>query len=84
MWESLCVLLPLLHHVVPLKNSNCRLTTAVVKGRYAPDAQTCTFNIDVFKLGKKNYITVKHIYNESANLTGLMFDFDSSDWCDFP
>ena len=61
MWEPLRVLLPLLHDVVPLNNGNCRLTTPVVKGRCARDAEPYTFNFGVFKSGKKNSITLKHI-----------------------
>ena len=61
-------LLPLLRHVVPLNDGNCRLTIPVVKGRCAREALPHAFNIGVFKYGKSNPTTIKHIYNESTNL----------------
>ena len=36
-WELFCMLLPLLHHVVPHNDRNCHLTTPVVVGRYVHD-----------------------------------------------
>ena len=45
-------LLPLLRHVVPLNDGNCRLTIPVVKGRCAREALSHAFNIGVFKYDK--------------------------------
>ena len=67
--EPLRVLLPLLRHVVPLNDGNCRLTIPVVKGRCARDALLHTFHIGVFKRGKINYTPIKHLHNDSVNLT---------------
>ena len=61
-------LLPLLRHVVPLNDGNCRLTIPVVKGCCAREALSHAFDIGVFKYGKSNPTTIKHIYNESHNL----------------
>ena len=62
------VLLPLLRHVVPLNDRNCCLTIPVVNGRCARDALRHTFGIGMFKSVKKHSSTIKHIYNESANI----------------
>ena len=61
--ESRFVLLPLLRHVVPLNDGNCRLTMPVGKGRCAHDALAQTFDIGMFKTVKKNYPTIQLIYN---------------------
>ena len=45
-------LLPLLHHVVPIIDGDCRLAKPVIKGRSARDALSHTFNIGVFKYGQ--------------------------------
>ena len=66
--EPFHVLLPLLRHVVPLDDGNCRLTIPVVKGLCAREALPHAFNIGVFRYGKSNPTTIKHIYNESENL----------------
>ena len=66
--EPFHALLPLLCHVVPLNNGNCRLTIPVVKGRCARDALPHAFDIGVFKYSKSDPTTIKHIYNESDNL----------------
>ena len=59
--EPFNALLPLLRHVVPLDDGNCRLTIPVVKGRCAREALPHAFNIGVFKYGKRNPTTIKHI-----------------------
>ena len=41
-----------IHHVMPLKDRNCRLTLPVAKGRCARGVLPHTFNIDVFKSSK--------------------------------
>ena len=56
-----------LRHVVPLEG-NCRLTMPVVKRRYAPYALPHTFDIGVFRSIRNNSPTIKHTYNESANI----------------
>ena len=45
----------------------CRLTMPIVKGRHACDTLPDTFNIGEFKSDKR-IKTIKHIYNESANI----------------
>ena len=52
---------PLLRHVVPLNDGNCRLTIPVVKGRSAREALPHAFNFGVFKCAKSNPTTIKHI-----------------------
>ena len=47
--EPFRALFPLLRHVVPLNDGNCRLTIPVVKGRCAHEALPRAFNISVFK-----------------------------------
>ena len=71
------VLLPLLRHVLPLNDKNCRLTMTVVKKRSARDTLQQTFDIGMFKCGKNNSTTIKHIYNESENLINCQL------WCCF-
>ena len=79
--EPFHALLPLLRHVVPLNDGNCRLTIPVVKGRCAREALPHAFNIGVFKYGKRNPTTIKHIYNESENFNGSCdVAFDSNNW----
>ena len=51
------MLLPLLCHVVPLKNGNCRLTMPV--GRSAHDPLPETSKIRMFKFGEGNSNTMK-------------------------
>ena len=65
--EPFHVLLPLLRHMVPLNNRNCRLTIPVVKGRCAREALPHALNIGVFKYHKSNS-TTKYIYNQFENL----------------
>ena len=48
----------LLRHVVPLNDENCRLT---VKGRCVCEALPHAFDIGVFKYGKSNPTTIKHM-----------------------
>ena len=60
------VLLPLLRHVVPLNDGNCRLTIPVVKERCARDPLPQIFNSGVFKVVKTISTAIKHIYQESA------------------
>ena len=38
-----------------------------VKGRYVRDALPHTFKVGVLKCDKKNFTTIKYIYNESTN-----------------
>ena len=59
--------LPLLRQVVPLNDGYCRLTIPVVKGRCAREALPHVFNIGLFKYGKSNSTTIKHIHNESEH-----------------
>ena len=83
--EPFHALLPLLRHVVPLNDGNCRLTIPVVKGRSAREALPQAFNIDVFKYGKSNPTTKKHIYNESEKLNeSCDVAFDSNNWWNLP
>ena len=78
-------LLPLLRHVVPLNDGNCRLTIPVVKGCCAREALSHAFDIGVFKYGKSNPTTIKHIYNESHNLNeSCDVALDSNDWWNLP
>ena len=51
--------LPLLRHVVPLNDGNCRLTIPVVKGRCARDALLHAFHIGLFKFVKMISTIVK-------------------------
>ena len=79
--EPFHALLPLLRHVVPLNDGNCRLTIPVVKERCAREALPHAFNIGVFKYGKRNPTTRKHIYNESENFNVCCdVAFDSNNW----
>ena len=83
--EPFHALPPLLRHVVPLNDGNCRLTIPVVKGRCARDALPHAFDIGVFKYSKSNLSTIKHINNESENLNeSCDVAFDSNDWCNLP
>ena len=50
------MLLPLLRHMVPHNDGNCRLTMPIVKGRYACDALPYTFDIGENKSVKKNKV----------------------------
>ena len=69
----------------PLNDGNCRLTTPVVKGRCAREALPHACNIGVFKYGKSNPTTMKHIYNESENLNeSYDIAFDSNNWWNLP
>ena len=64
------MLLPLFHHVVVLKDSNCHFTMPTVMGRWAHYVLLHTFNIRVFKCSKNNSSTMEHICNESENVIG--------------
>ena len=76
--EPFHALLPLLRHVVPLNDGNCRLIILVVKGRRARDALPHAFHIGVFKVLKTISTTVKYIYKESANIIeGCNVAFDT-------
>ena len=66
--EPFDALLPLLRHVVPLNDGNCRLTIPVVKGRCAPDTLPHAFHIGVFEFVQTISTAIKHIYKESANI----------------
>ena len=84
-WEPFHVLLPLLCHVVPLNDVNCCLTIPVVKGHCALKVLPHAFNIGMFKYGKSNSTTIKHIYNESENLNeSCDVAFDSNNWWNLP
>ena len=83
--EPFHVLLPLLCHMVPFNDGNCSLTIPVVKGRCAHEVLPYAFNIRVFKYGKNNSPTIKHIYNESESLNERCgVAFDSSNWRNLP
>ena len=56
--EPFHVPVPLLRHVVPLNDGNCRHTIPVAKGRCARDALRRIFHICVFKWGKHNSTTL--------------------------
>ena len=72
---------PLLRHVVPFNDGNCRLTIPVIKGCCACEALPHAFYIWVFKYGKSNPTKIKHIYNKSENLNeSCDVAFDSSNW----
>ena len=76
--------LPLLRHVVPLNDGNCRLTIPVVKGRRARDALPHVFHIGVFKFVKAIFTAIKHIYKEYANIIEDCYVvFDSNDCWNF-
>ena len=78
-------LLPLLRHVVRLNDGNCHLTIPVVKGRCAREVLPHAFDIGVFKYGRSNHTTIKHIYNGSENLHGSCdVAFDSNNWWNLP
>ena len=80
-WEPFHALLPLLRHVVPLDDGNCRLTIPVVKGRCAREALPHAYNIGIFKYGKSYSTTIKYIYIESENLNeSCDIAFDSNYW----
>ena len=83
--EPFHAILPLLRHVVPLNDGNCRLTIPVVKGRCAREALPQAFNIGVFKYDKSNPTAIKHIHNESENLNeSCDVAFDSNNWWKLP
>ena len=66
--EPFRVLRPLLRHVVPLNDGNCRLTIPVGKGRCARDALPHAFHIGVFKFVFTISTTIKHIDNGSESV----------------
>ena len=73
--EPFHALLPLLRYVVPLN----------VKGRCARETLTHAVNIGMFRYGKSNPTTIKHIYNEFENLNeSCDFALDSNDWWSLP
>ena len=83
--EPFYPLLPLLRHVVPLSDGNCRLTIPVVKGRWYRDALPHAFNIGVFKYGKNNRTTIQHIYNKFEILNeSCDVGLDSNNWWKLP
>ena len=77
-------LLPLLRHVVPLNDGNCRLIIPVVKGRCARDALPHVFHIGVLIFVKTIYTTTKHIYKEYTNIVeDCNVAFDTNDCWNF-
>ena len=62
------VLFPLLHHVVPLNDGNCRLSIPDLKVRCARDALSQAFDIGVSKWGK----TILQQYSGPANKPAAM------------
>ena len=57
----------------------------MAKGRCARDAPPQTINIGTFKFVEKSSTTIKHIYNESANIIeGCNVAFDTNGCCNFP
>ena len=82
--EPFHALLPLLRHVVPLNDGNCRLTMPVGKGRCALDALPNAFHIGVFKFVFTISTAIKHIYKESAHMIeGCDVAFDTNDCWNF-
>ena len=82
--EPFRVLLPLLRHVVPLNDGNCRLTIPVGKGRCARDALPHAFHIGEFKFIFTISTAIKHIYKESANtIEGCNVACDTNDCWNF-
>ena len=78
------MLLPLLHHMALLNNGNCRLTMPVIKGCFANGVLLHNL-IDNFKSNTKISTTIKHIYNESANIfEGCNVAFDTNDCWNVP
>ena len=80
--EQFSMLLPLLHHMVPLTTdifaAQCPL------GRCTYDALSHTFDISVFQNVKKNSTTIKHIHDWSENIIGgFGVVFDTSDCYNF-
>ena len=79
--EGFCAI----YSIVPLTDGNCRLTMPIVKGHCARYTVPRTFDISVLNSGKNNSTTIKHIYNESANLIGSCTDaFNTNDLYNFP
>ena len=77
-------LLPLLRHVVPLNDENCRLTIPVVKGHCARDALPHIFHIGMFKFVEMISTTMEHIYKEYANIIeDSNVAFDTNDCWNF-
>ena len=69
---------------MPLNDGNCHLIIPVVKRRCPLDALPDTFDIGVFKSLQNNSTTIKHIYNESANIIeGYNLAFDNNDCWNF-
>ena len=66
--EPFHALLPLLRHVVPLNDGNCRLTMPVGKGRCARDALPHAFHIGVFEFVFTNFYRNKTYLHESAHI----------------
>ena len=66
--EPFHALFPLLRHVVPHIDGDCGLTIRVVKGHSAREALLHAFTIGLFKYGKSNSTTMKHIDNESEDV----------------
>ena len=62
------MLFPLLRHVVPLNDGNCRLTIPVVKGCCARDALLHAFHIGMFKFVETISTAIKIYLKESANI----------------
>ena len=82
--EPFHALLPLLRHVAPLNDGNCRLTMPVGKGRCARDALPHAFHIGVFKFVFTISTAIKHIYKESAHMIeGCNVAYDTNDCWNF-
>ena len=82
--EPFHALLPLLRHVAPLNDGNCRLTMPVGKGRCARDALPHAFHIGVFKFVFTISTAIKHIYKESAHIIeGCNVACDTNDCWNF-
>ena len=57
----------------------------IIMGHCAHEALPHIFSISVFNSGEKISATIKHIYNESGNLTdGYNVASDTNDWWNFP
>ena len=82
--EPFHALLPLLRHVAPLNDGNCRLTMPVGKGRCARDALPHAFHIGVFKFVFTISTAIKHIFKESAHIIeGYNVACDTNDCWNF-
>ena len=69
---------PLLRHVVPFNDGNCRLTISAVVTRYL------TALISAYLNAVKQLRDIKHICNEFKRNDICDVDFDSNNWWNLP